>query len=140
MWSLEDLEVLNPADSWQDVSFLRHVLNISAASEDTLCGAAERLEAKQGPYVVAFAQLPFTIDAGSQVFRVNGWREGVQGHSGKNAVCQAQPGYEAFTRYLDAGLQVYRTSEQISFRSPSRFSWFPVMARISTIDSAHLAF
>ena len=43
----------------------------------------------------------------------NGWREGVQGHSGKNAVCQAQPGYEAFTRYLDAGMQVYRTSEQL---------------------------
>ena len=32
----------------------------------------------------------------------NGWREGVQGHSGKNAVCQAQPGYEVFTRYLAA--------------------------------------
>jgi hypothetical protein len=43
----------------------------------------------------------------------NGWREGMQGHSGKNAVCQAQSGYEAFSRYLEAGLQVYRTSEQI---------------------------
>ena len=43
----------------------------------------------------------------------NGWREGVQGHSGKGAVCQAQPGFEPFTRYLDAGLQVYRTSEQM---------------------------
>ncbi len=54
-------------------------------------------------------------DSGIQRFctAANGWREGVQGHSGKNAVCQAQPGYEAFTRYLDAGLQVYRTSEQM---------------------------
>ncbi|MBC7918260.1 MAG: DUF2799 domain-containing protein [Rhodoferax sp.] len=43
----------------------------------------------------------------------NGWREGVQGHSGKNAVCQAQPGYETFTRYLEAGMQVYRTQEQM---------------------------
>ena len=54
-------------------------------------------------------------DSGIQRFctAANGWREGVQGHSGKNAVCQAQPGYEPFTRYLDAGLQVYRTSEQM---------------------------
>lgn len=77
MWSLEDLEALNPADSRQDTSFLRHVLNISAASEHSLCNAAAQLEAREGPYVVAFAQLPFTIDAGTQTFKVNGWREGV---------------------------------------------------------------
>lgn len=54
-------------------------------------------------------------DSGIQRFctAANGWREGIQGHSGKNAVCQAQPGYEAFSRYLDAGLMVYRTSEQM---------------------------
>lgn len=54
-------------------------------------------------------------DSGIQRFCTapNGWREGIQGHSGKNAVCQAQPGYEAFSRYLDAGLMVYRTSEQM---------------------------
>jgi Protein of unknown function (DUF2799) len=54
-------------------------------------------------------------DSGIQRFctAANGWREGVLGHSGKNAVCQAQPGYEAFSRYLDAGLQVYRTSAQM---------------------------
>jgi hypothetical protein len=54
-------------------------------------------------------------DSGIQRFctAANGWREGVQGHSGKHAVCQAQPGYGAFTRYMDAGLQVYRTQEQM---------------------------
>lgn len=77
MWSLEDLEALNPADSRQDVSFLRHVLGICAASEDSLCNAATQLEAREGPYVVAFAQLPFMIDANAQNFKVHGWREGV---------------------------------------------------------------
>ena len=77
MWSLEDLKTLNPADSRQDASFLGHVLSICAATEDTLCGAAALLEALAGPYVVAFAQLPFTIDVGSQLFKVRGWREGV---------------------------------------------------------------
>lgn len=54
-------------------------------------------------------------DSGIQRFCTapNGWREGVQGHSGKNSVCLAQAGYETFTRYLEAGLQVYRTSEQM---------------------------
>ena len=40
----------------------------------------------------------------------SGWHEGVQGASGKETVCRGQPGYEAFARYLDAGLQVYRTN------------------------------
>ena len=54
-------------------------------------------------------------DSGIQRFctAANGWREGVQGHVGKNGVCQAQPGFEIFTRYMEAGLQVYRTSEQM---------------------------
>ena len=43
----------------------------------------------------------------------NGWREGVQGHSGKEAICQGQAGFEGFARYLDAGLKVYRTQEQL---------------------------
>ena len=77
MWSLEDVQALNPADSRQDVSFLSHVLSISAATEESLCSAAAQLEAREGPYVVAFAQLPFTIDAGSQTYKVHGWREGV---------------------------------------------------------------
>jgi hypothetical protein len=77
MWSLEDVQALNPADSRQDVSFLSHVLGISAATEESLCSAAMQLEAREGPYVVAFAQLPFTIDVGSQTFKVQGWREGV---------------------------------------------------------------
>ena len=43
----------------------------------------------------------------------NGWREGVQGHSGKSSVCLGQAGYPAFSRYFEAGLQVYRTQEQM---------------------------
>jgi hypothetical protein len=43
----------------------------------------------------------------------NGWREGVQGHAGKEIVCRGQPGYERFARNLQAGLQVYRINEQL---------------------------
>ncbi|MBK7006416.1 MAG: DUF2799 domain-containing protein [Burkholderiales bacterium] len=43
----------------------------------------------------------------------NGWQEGQRGHSGKLASCQGQPGYELFARYLDAGMQVYRTAEEM---------------------------
>ena len=42
-----------------------------------------------------------------------GWRAGVDGEYGKDAVCRGQPGYEAFTRYWQAGLEVYRTREEI---------------------------
>lgn len=54
-------------------------------------------------------------DIGIQQFctAANGWREGVQGHSGKASVCQGQAGYPAFARYLEAGLQVYRTNGQM---------------------------
>lgn len=47
----------------------------------------------------------------------NGWREGVQGRSGKESVCQGQPGYRGFARYLESGLRVYRTQEQIKRNS-----------------------
>jgi len=43
----------------------------------------------------------------------NGWREGVEGHSDKAQVCIGQPGYQAFARYLQAGLPVYQTNERI---------------------------
>jgi len=43
----------------------------------------------------------------------NGWREGIQGNSGKASVCQGQAGFAGFSRYLDAGLQVHRTNEQM---------------------------
>lgn len=54
-------------------------------------------------------------DTGIQRFctAANGWREGTQGRSGKEAVCQGQAGFEGFARYLDAGLKVYRTQEQL---------------------------
>lgn len=43
----------------------------------------------------------------------NGWREGQQGHAGKDAVCQGQPGFAAFSHYFDAGMQVHRTRTQM---------------------------
>ncbi len=43
----------------------------------------------------------------------NGWREGLEGHSGKAQVCVGQPGHDGFSRYLNAGLQVYRTKERM---------------------------
>jgi hypothetical protein len=44
----------------------------------------------------------------------NGWREGTLGHNGKATACLGQPGYEAFVRYFDAGMQVYRTQTQLA--------------------------
>jgi hypothetical protein len=44
---------------------------------------------------------------------VNGWRQGVEGHSGKESLCTGQPGYAQFSSNLYAGLQVYNTTEQI---------------------------
>ena len=54
-------------------------------------------------------------DNGIQSFctAASGWREGLQGHSGKAEVCQGQRGYESFSRYLENGLQVHRTSERM---------------------------
>jgi hypothetical protein len=43
----------------------------------------------------------------------NGWREGTLGNSGKASVCQGQAGYAGFARYLQAGLQVHSTQEQM---------------------------
>ena len=58
-------------------------------------------------------------DAGIQRFctAANGWREGIQGHGGKEVVCKGQAGFEGFARYLDAGLKVYRTQEQLQRNS-----------------------
>lgn len=43
----------------------------------------------------------------------NGWREGLQGNSGKASVCQGQAGFAGFARYLEAGLQVNNTQSQM---------------------------
>lgn len=95
---------------WQRVGFND---GASGESERRLAAYTEDCgEAGVKPDVQAYRR---GWDSGIQRFctAANGWREGVQGHSGKNGVCQAQPGFEAFTRYLEAGLQVYRTSEQM---------------------------
>lgn len=54
-------------------------------------------------------------DAGIQRYctAFNGWREGTQGNSGKSQVCQGQAGYDSFSHYLEAGLQVHRTQEKM---------------------------
>ena len=46
----------------------------------------------------------------------NGWRAGLDGHASKAEVCVGQPGHESFSRYLNAGLQVYRTKERMQKR------------------------
>jgi len=43
----------------------------------------------------------------------NGWREGLRGRFQADAVCRAQTGYERFSYYLNAGLQLHRSNEQI---------------------------
>ncbi len=43
----------------------------------------------------------------------NGWREGTEGHASKASVCQGQAGFVGFSRYLEAGLQVHKTQEQM---------------------------
>lgn len=55
-------------------------------------------------------------DVGIQRFctAATGWREGVDGHAYKEQVCIGQPGYNVFSHYLNAGLQVYRTNQLIS--------------------------
>lgn len=47
----------------------------------------------------------------------NGWREGIQGRAGKESVCQGQPGFNGFARYLDAGLKVHRTQAELQRNS-----------------------
>lgn len=44
----------------------------------------------------------------------NGWLAGVEGRSSQSAVCQGQSGYEVFSRYLQAGLQVHATQSRMS--------------------------
>lgn len=43
----------------------------------------------------------------------NGWREGNEGHASKASVCQGQAGFAGFSRYLEAGLQVRKTQDQM---------------------------
>lgn len=77
MWSIEDIEALNPTESNQSDSFLHHVLNIVAASEEMLCDAALLLEERGSPYVIGFAQLPFLISCGNSFVQVPGLRDGL---------------------------------------------------------------
>ncbi len=43
----------------------------------------------------------------------NGWREGLLGNGSRALACQGRAGYDAFSYYLAAGLEVYRTSEMM---------------------------
>ncbi|MBI2748044.1 MAG: DUF2799 domain-containing protein [Burkholderiales bacterium] len=62
-------------------------------------------------------------DAGIQQFctAANGWREGVQGHSGKSSVCLGQVGYSAFSHYFDAGMQVHRVNAQMQHNAQESY-------------------
>jgi hypothetical protein len=77
MWTIDDIESLNPRDSKQSTSFLEHLFNIGAANAAGLCNGSELLESRDGPYVLAFAQLPVPIHLPDAPFTVRGWREGV---------------------------------------------------------------
>lgn len=72
--SLEDVQRVS-ADK---AAFLKHLLGIAATSEDILDLGAELLAGATGASVVVYGQLPFVLDGGDQVFRVPGWRAGVQ--------------------------------------------------------------
>jgi hypothetical protein len=77
MWTLEDLEAINPRECNQERSFLTTTIEIGAATPELLCRAAEILEERGPPYLIAFAQLPFPLDCGSEFFRVSGKRDGM---------------------------------------------------------------
>ena len=76
-WTAEDIESLNPKDADQESSFLSHLYRSGAATPAGLCEGAEELERQEGPYVLAYGQLPFELDVPAGSFRVPGWREGV---------------------------------------------------------------
>jgi hypothetical protein len=50
---------MNSSDSMQDLSFLNHLLDVSAATPEFLCQRAEKLEKLGNPYLIGYAQLPF---------------------------------------------------------------------------------
>ncbi|ADJ29680.1 hypothetical protein [Nitrosococcus watsonii] len=77
MWNWNDIEAMNPAEPGQRSSFLSHLIEIGAASEDLLCRWAEYLEHYGSTAVACFCQLPFPINVDSSPFKVRGWREGV---------------------------------------------------------------
>lgn len=77
MWSIEDIEALNPTESDQSDSFLHNIFDIVAASEEMLCDAALLLEERGSPYVIGFAQLPFLINCGDSFVQVRGFSEGL---------------------------------------------------------------
>lgn len=77
MWTFEDIELLNPAETNQKSSFLQHVIHIGAASEKLLCETAELLEQRGEPFVAAFTQLPFLIGCSDTFFTVPGYRKDI---------------------------------------------------------------
>lgn len=77
MWSIDDVESVNAKDESQASSFLAHLRKIGAATEVALCQGSDLLESKSGPYVLAFAQVPFPLRVPNEPFTVRGWRQGV---------------------------------------------------------------
>jgi Protein of unknown function (DUF2799) len=83
-------------------------------NSDTRLAAHTESCAKAGvqPHVQAYRQ---GWDAGIKQFCTapNGWRAGLQGQFAKANVCRGQPGYEVFSRYLEAGLEVHELQARL---------------------------
>lgn len=75
-WSIEDTRELNPPDSPNTVSFLDRLLEFGATSEEILVEIASELEARGGPFVAAFGQLPFDLGLGATKIEAPGDRPG----------------------------------------------------------------
>jgi len=77
MWFFEDIQALNPIEPDQKISFLQHIIDIGSASEGLLCRTAEALDQRDGPFVAAFAQIPFVFSCSDSPFVVPGLRKDV---------------------------------------------------------------
>lgn len=78
MWTIEDIEELNPAESGQKASVLAFLLKIGAAWPQLLCQGANELEERDSPWVCCFTQLPFEVSVEAGRYRVAGLTDGVQ--------------------------------------------------------------
>jgi len=61
MWTFDEIQTTNAPGPGQRNSTLSFILNISAATPDVLCYAADQIEQYGPPYVRCLAQLPFPV-------------------------------------------------------------------------------
>lgn len=67
-WSLDDIATLNPAGPRQNKGFLQTLIEFAATSENQLTKYSAELNSRDGPFVVAFGQLPYDLGLGSIEF------------------------------------------------------------------------